>query len=328
MKHIGCSLLCVLALGSTALAQPDMARMFSPRMGNLKFDIAYDGRGYFDQGTSNAGEDMGWVDQDLRLSAPILQNETFEWSVYTGVGALTTSDDVHLPDTRERFPRALYDIRLGTVVRKKFENRWIVGGQFEIGSPSDRPFASIQETEVMANAFLQIPWMRGLSWLFMVNYSSNREFLQHVPIPGVALNYRPNRNLHVIAGVPFSMVRWRPEFADAFELSASYFMMRTVHAKISYDLLKQVKLYVGYDWENERYYRHDRYYDRHRLFSYEMRVKTGVRWEITEDIFVDAFGGYVFDRFWFEATDFDDRGRNRIDVSDGMFLGLRAGARF
>lgn len=320
--------LTILVSGGFAAAQPDMGQMLSPRMGNLKFDIAYDGSGYFKEGTSGFGREMGWVDNDVRFSAPLMQNETFEWSAYAGVGAMKTTGDAYLPDSWDRFPRALWDIRFGTVVRKKLENQWIIGGQLEVGSPSDKPFASLEETSVTANAFVQIPWMKGLSWVILMNYSSNREFLPHAPLPGVALNYRPDRNLHVIAGVPFSMVRWRPKFADAFELSASYFMMRTVHAKIGYDLMKNLQVYVGYDWDNERYFRHDRLYDHHRLFYYEMRLKTGVRWEISKDIYVDAFGGYAFDRFWFEASEFDDRDRNRIEISDGMFLGLRAGLRF
>lgn len=311
----------LLALACPAAAQPDLGRWFSPRMGQMKYEVKYTGEGYLEQGTSQPG-DLGFARQWLQVMGPILQDPNQEISANVGVGAVTSTGDAHLPDTRDRFPRVLYDTVVGTTWRRRLENGWIIGANMQVGSPSDKPFASVEEVSVQGNGFVQIPWREHLSWLVMVNYSNNREFLPNVPIPGVALNYQPSRNLHVIAGVPFSMVRWRPEAADAFELSASYMMIRTLRAKLGYDLLENVQLYAGFDWRNWRYFRHDRLYDHHRLFYYEKRVRMGVQWEINEDLSLDGYGGYSFDRFWFEGPGYDDRDRNRLDVSDGPFVGL------
>jgi hypothetical protein len=326
-RRICAILLGVLVLSTAAPAQID-PQNFLGRLGNKKYSIDYDFAGTFREGAEDQNTEVGWTQQEIRGLVPISQSDRHELSGWMKLGALDLCGDMRLPDSGEDFPNELYDVQLGVGGRYKLDNDWIVGGMFGFGSPSDKPFASVEEVTVNANLFLEMPFGKGKSWLFLLNYANNREFLPHVPLPGFAFNYRPDENLHVIAGAPFSMIRWRPASADAFELSASYFFLRTVHAKVSYEFMPDWKVYVGFDWQNDRWYRHDRYYDDDRLFLVEKRVNLGVRWDVSEDIYIDAFGGYGFNRFWFEGDGFDQDDRNRIDISDGMLAGLRAGVKF
>ena len=144
------------------------------------------------------------------------------------------------------------------MVRHKLENDWIIGGSFEVGSPSDEPYDSWEEVYVNASLFASVPWTQTMSWMFAINYNSNRQFCQHIPLPGIAWSYRPDRTLHVILGAPFSMVTYRPGWLEGLELSASYLLPRGVHAKIGYDVIKDLQIYVAFDWDQELFFRADR----------------------------------------------------------------------
>ena len=64
------------------------------------------------------------------------------------------------------------------------------GAGASVGSASDVPFHSIHETIFSAAARYEIPSKERNSWVFLLNYSNNRTFLNNVPLPGVALPMR------------------------------------------------------------------------------------------------------------------------------------------
>ena len=115
---------------------------------------------------------------------------------------------------------------------------------------------------------------------------------------------------------------------DKLTVSSAYLLPRTVHAKISYELVEGLSLYGGFDWQNQRWFRADRADDDDRLFYYEKKAAVGLRWEPVKNWTVDLQGGYGFDRFFFEGEEYDDRGDNRISLSDGFFIGVQTGMRF
>jgi hypothetical protein len=53
-----------------------------------------------------------------------------------------------------------------------------------------------------------------------------------------------------------------------------------------------------------------------------------VRWDITRNVFLEASGGYAFDRFWFEGQSYEDRDQNRINIDSGPIFMLRLSGRF
>jgi hypothetical protein len=131
----------------------------------------------------------------------------------------------------------------------------------------------------------------------------------------------PDRDFNLVAGIPFSMIRWRP--ADRWTVEGSFFIPRTAFAKLSYQLTDPLQLYAAFDWTNQRYFRHERRDDDDRLFYFQKRALAGARWQFDPDCFLDLSGGWAFDRFWFEGEDYGDRGDNRIDISDGPVMQMR-----
>jgi hypothetical protein len=322
-------LVCVVVLSLSAVSFGQIEPNFSPRLGQLKYTIDTRIVSQWREDTDQGDKKMGLTRYQLDGLVPITQDETFEWAAYTHLGALDVEGTPPvLNRSAGRFPDALYDIRLGTVMRKKLTNDWILGGNLDVGSPSDKPFGQIEDVAVQANLFLQVPWKYDITWVFMVNYASNRSYLPHAPLPGVAMVYSPSRNLRVIAGVPFSSVHWRPDGLDALEIEASYLMMRQVHAKIGYDVIKNLQVYVAYDFQNSRWHRHDRKDKDHRLWFYEQQVRGGIKWNIMKGMSLDVYAGYAFDRFWFEASSWDHRNYSRLNVDDGPIAGLQFRYRF
>jgi hypothetical protein len=321
--------LLMAVLLSSGPISADMAVNFSPRLGELKYTIDAGVVSHWRESTDQPDREMGFTRYDAKAFIPITQDDSFEWAAYMKYGAVDVEGTPPmLPTARDRFPDALYDITLGTALRKKLANNWILGGNLAVGSPSDRPFGQIEDVAVSGNAFLQMDWKHDISFVFMLNYASNRSYLPHAPLPGFAMIYSPSRNLRAIAGVPYSSIYWRPEGLEKLEVEASYLMMRQVHGRIGYDILKGLQVYAAYDFQNDRWYRHDRKNDDHRLWFYEQQVRMGVRWDIIEGMMLDVYGGYAFDRYWFEASSYDHRDYNRIDIDDGPILGLQFRYRF
>lgn len=318
-------MIAAVLLPVVAAAQSDFATFLSPRFGEQRVSVDYDVRAGFNEDVDGQDSRLHLVRHDFSLSVPLHQSDQDEWTLFAGVEALDIDSRARIPRTGAFLPGELWDVQVGTAYRRKLENDWIVGGSFALGSASDRPFASWQEWVVSFNGFLRIPHGERNAWVFLLNYSNNREFLRNIPIPGVAYYLSPDDSLRSLIGVPYSSVTWQP--IERLELEASYFIPRTIHAKVGYRLLDPLQAYISYDWDNQEFFRADRRDSDDRLFYYEQRVMAGVKWDITPQVWLDCGAGYAFDRYFFEGEDWDDRGKRRIEFDDGPMISLRLGMR-
>jgi hypothetical protein len=231
------------------------------------------------------------------VAFPLWQDATNEWSAGAHVRGEFFHTHALLPDTRESFPEELWHVRIGTTYRHQFANGWIGGGTVSVGSASDRPFASLHDLLIGGNAFLRVPQGTHNAWFFSLAYAPTSEL--PVPLPGVAYLAQPSERLLAAIGLPFYL-RYRPW--DTLTLEGSYMLLRTVHARATYRLVPPVRLFAGFDWENESYRLADRLHDKDRFFSYDKRATAGGQFTINRYMALDLTGGYVFDRFYFEGN--------------------------
>jgi hypothetical protein len=267
--------------------------------------------------------DLGMVRQDLGLGVPLWKDTENTLLANLGVRSELFQTDAVLPDSHQAFPGELWSIRLGALYAHQFDNGWSAGGGVSIGSASDKPFHSIQEMTLRLNAFLRIPSGEHNAWLFTLVYSPTSETA--FPIPGVAYLWRPTDDFRATIGLPLA-VWWRP--TPDLTLEATYMLIRTVHTRATYRLEPGLRLYAGYDWNNESFFLADRTDNQERLFYYEQRLTTGVQWDLTSCFTLDLSGGYAFDRFYFQGRQWSDNHHDRIDVGDGPFLSLRGALRW
>lgn len=313
----------VLAAPGPAWAQAEL--WLTPTLGKLMSRSEYGLTFYPEERVSGQPTDFAVTQHRLSLSAPLGQDARDEWSVAASLRLQEIDSLAVLPDTGERFPGELWDARFGVTYRHRFES-WIAGGNLTVGSASDEPFASEDELIVRATGFLRVPSGERHAWFFTLNYSNHQDLFAGLPVPGLAYVYVPSERLQAIVGVPFTSVRFSPLEKTTLELT--YAPIRRVRARATYQVFQPLRVYAGFDWDSEFHLRAGRGDDDDRLFYYEKRLTTGLRFDLRH-FGVEVAGGYAFDRFYFEGETYSDRRReNRIDVADGPFMTVRASARF
>ena len=318
----------VLAEGTT-LGQGELEALGRPLRGEQKAHFSFDSAVYGRQSVGGQQSDMSWSEYRLRGSVPITQNNDFEWLLGTNVAAKDIATSAILPDADAGFPECLWDVSLSSVTRTRLQEGHIVGTHVTVGSPSDRPFATGDEISVNATGSLRIPLsMMSTSpgdvyWLWTLNYSNDRDFLQHVPLPGFGVvSVQDTRDPHsdmLVLGVPFSMLSLGGDDNRDPVISISYLLFRDVHARLTLPVYDRVGIYVGFDWDSEAYFRHDREDSDDRLFYYEKRIAGGVKWRASDKLSLDISAGWAYDRFWFEGDNYSHRSQNQLRIDDGLF---------
>jgi hypothetical protein len=291
-------------------AQRGLSGWMSPTVGHVPF--VFPNEPVHGQPTT-----LGYTQQDFALSAPFWQDCRDEWSGSVHVRWEAFQTGAVLPDSGMPFPGDLWNVRLGTSYRHLFDNGWIGGANVSVGSASDQPFSTVNEMTAGVTAFLRVPQGEHNAWLFSLNYSTNSQVLNYVPIPGVAFFYAPAPWFQATIGFPFADVTYRPR--DDLTLQVSYALLTNIHARATYRLAPRWGVYGGFDWENENYFRAERTDDRARFFYYDKRLTAGVRFNLARGVSLDLHGGYVFDRFYFEGRQLSDSDHNRVSVGDGPY---------
>jgi len=314
-----------LGLPRSAAAQSELQTMLEPTFGKLIFRSDYRISFYPDQRVEQQPAQLGFTEHRVSLSVPLWQNSRDEWTVFANADLEDFRTRAVLPDTGTRFPGELWDVRFGTTYRHKLDNDWIAGGNVTVGSASDKPFSSTDELFVRAMGFLRVPQGERNAWIFSLLYASDSEFLGGIPIPGIAYQYSPSESLRVVIGVPFSSVEYRP--FEKLTLEASYFPLRKVRARATYEVFRPLRVWAGFDWANESHFRADRTEKDDKLYYYEKRLAGGIRFDLRH-AGVEVYGGRTFDRFYFEGDSYSERNRNRIDVHDGWFGVVRVSVRY
>ena len=218
----------------TALGQGGLEALGRPLRGEQKAHFSFDTAVYGGESVGGQQSDMSWTEYRLRGSVPITQNNDFEWLLGTNVAAKDIATTAVLPDADAGFPECLWDVSLSSVTRTRLQEGHIVGTHVTVGSPSDRPFATGDEISVNATGSLRIPLsMMSMSsgdvyWLLTLNYSNDRDFLQHIPLPGFGVvSVQDTRDPHsdiLVLGVPFSMLSLGEDYNRDPVIKVSYLL--------------------------------------------------------------------------------------------------------
>jgi len=308
----------LVALPASAFAQSEL--WLTSTLGQAMFRGDFRETYYPDQRVRGQGTELRIFESRLGLTSPLWQNSSDELTI-AGSARFQDLDtgDTHavLPATGVPLPAELWEIKFGPTYRHKFENGWIAGANLTVGSASDEPFASLDEVTVRATAFLRVPQGERNAWLFTLNYSNYSEYFAGLPIPGIDYIYSPSDRFTLVLGFPFNMLEWRP--LEKLTVQLVYQPVRTVKARLTYELFRPLRVYAGFDWDDDWYLRADRHVKSHRLFYYEKRLTGGIRFDLRHVGF-ELSGGYAFDRFYFEGESYKHRNENRIDVHNGPFV--------
>ncbi len=326
LKRAVLGLVAIACLTVSTQAQSDMMFWLDPSLDEFNLHAEYEGVFMLEDELDEFAGDLDMNQHDLRLAVPLYKDDDHFFAISSSLGYWDVDSDSPLPDTGAAFPGDLYDIDFALNYFHYFDNGWTAGGIFSAGSPSDEPFDSYDETELQFNGFLRIPHVDNNYWVFVLNWSNNREFINNVPIPGIGYWYQPSKDLFIMAGIPFAAVRWVP--VNDVTVRASYLPVRNIDAEIAYSVTDDIEVFGAFEWDNERFLIADRADDDDRLFYYEKNLEAGLRYKFSETASVQIGGGYSFDRFYFFGEDYDDRDEDRLDIEDGPFVRTQITMRF
>jgi len=316
----------ILLFALPALAAPRLEQWLSPQLGKLQNDFSYQGHYYAKSDLENQKADMGISGHAFKALTPLWQNPDNELALMAQAGYFNTDTQAILPDSGRKFPDDLWNLSAGFSYRHRSAGGWIWGGFVSLGSPSDKPFHSENETDASLTGFLRLPHGEKNAWLLLLNWTNNRDFLSGSPIPGLAYYYNPSPKFKAILGAPLLALRYRPLKQWAFSLY--YMYPRNVDARLTWQPIKRLRLYTGFDWTNQRFYLADRPHTENMLFYFQKRGFLGAGYELGGGLYLNLETGYSFDRLFFEGENYQDRHQERLDLENAWFASLKLGIRF
>jgi hypothetical protein len=273
--------------------------------------------------------DLGLTRHDFSISTPVHQTDRDEWSLTASLREESLDTDLTLPDgAGADAPGELWAVRFGGGYRHRFDNDWIAGLTARVGSASDEPFADADQVTGSASGMLRIPVRRRDAVILTLSFSNNTDFLNRIPIPGVAYLYWPNDRFRALVGFPFVDVMARP--TDRLRLDVYYRFLYTAEGRVTCRLAEALRAFAGYGLGNESYFLNESAGDDLRLFYTEQRGFGGLGVGLTESAEIEAGGGYAFDRSYSLSDERNfRRGRGpHVDVDSGPFASAAIRVRF
>jgi hypothetical protein len=259
------------------------------------------------------------------LGVPIYQNDrnAFSASVsytlfHTEISASTTPPPIS-------FSNDLHDIRMGVGYLHKFDKGRRMGIDIGLGSASDEPFRTYDEMTINSNAAYAFPSGKN-EWLFVLNFSNNRSFLNYIPLPGVVYRYRVSPRFTALLGMPVLGL-----FASPVDkLLLNVFILAPVRAKAqaTYFFLGPIRAFATINWGQQRFFRSNRTEKRDLFFYDDVRVDAGVVSPLGKGFSLEIAAGYAFFRSIFEGKSYFRRSSETFDLDETLHLRVALTYRF
>jgi hypothetical protein len=246
-------------------------------------------------------------------------------SVSEKAGRFHLTSPVTIAQTGLVVPENLWSVEAGGAYGRRLSQSRTFGVNMGIGSKSDRLFDSIHETTLRASANYRLPTDPGRAWLFFLTYSNNRNFLNNIPIPGVAYSIdSPKHHLKAILGLPFISLIYRP--APDLTESLAILGPRHLTAEIGYGV--KVQTYGRFELGSQEWLLANRENNRDQLFFDRKRLLAGVRLPLPHGLRLDASTGREYDRRFFENTSSSHRHVPAVELPSAWLLDAKIVWRF
>lgn len=275
--------------------------------------------------TSSGGADVSVLRQYISGGYPVWKESGDEVLLTFGARNSHFDTNLILPETLQPFPEDLWNISVGTMFLRRFENGGAGMISLNFGSASDKPFHSIDElTYGITAMYLRPARNERDKWQFLLLYSPVGNF--NFPVPGVAYQWNPSETFQMSIGLPLSLT-WR--IGERWLIEMSYVPVLTANAKAIYRWTDDCSFYGGFESFQETYLLADRANDEDRFVGFEQRLIGGMRWAAWSKCLVDCHAGYAFERYF--GTGQNQIGgslEDRVDLPSGAFVGANFIMRF
>lgn len=192
------------------------------------------------------------------------------------------------------------------------------------GSDSDRPFEDSRNNTINANGVYGFEPYDNSRWLFLLNYSNNRGFLDNIPLPAFAYMYKNSSGFMTILG-PIIMLRWF-EFPS---YSASIFITPgSASLDGAIGIMGPIQIYSGLRFGIESYMHHNRIEKDNRLYLQQTRTVMGISSPIARWLMAKLGVGYAFDQFLYEGESLFSPQGIKTRISNDVFVEAKLSANF
>lgn len=260
------------------------------------------------------------------LKVPLNRLSDKRWQFFHETRLEQTETNALLP-SRHSIPQNLWQSHFGLMHIRELEEGKTFAGSFSFGSSSDALFSQLKDTILQSTLAYKKPSSEDSGWLYMLNWSTGRSFLNYYPIPGFAYYFRPLESVRLTLGVPFFIFFWTP--FEKTVVNVTYFPLLNGQVKFSYFLFGPAHIYAQTKTGSENFLLKDRPSSKDRLFREEILSTVGVTMPLERSILADLHGGYSWERKYFLAH----RTRAEKDVGtvrfqNAFYAGLKLTAIF
>jgi hypothetical protein len=190
------------SLSTPTWAQEMFSDLLTPGVPRTSLDFnASTEPGMSGQKTSNPRQD-----QNFLLTLPLYQNQKNQYHFNWRWQHLHLGTDRTLADGSP-IPNELYRSQFSLAWKHHDDAESFWGLHASYGSASDHLFDSNQTSTLSITGFYSTSKDPTARWVWFVNYSNNRVFLNNLPIPGFAYVYRPSEDFFGIFGLPFAFIK-------------------------------------------------------------------------------------------------------------------------
>jgi hypothetical protein len=263
----------------------------------------------------------------LRTNIILSRDETDTWSLGARLGNFNVGDAPRIASLGYDIPTNLWDAEIGAAYSHRYADKKSASLNFSVGSASDKPFDRFQETVIQATASYRIPDGEMNSWVFFINFSNNRPFLNYIPLPGFAYAIvSPKSKVFAVLGLPFVIFDWKP--AQDWDIKASALGPTILMAQAGYHLSTSTRLYGEVNWNQILWLPSGRLDVADRLYYDEKRAVLGFEFPILDSLKADIAGGIAGGRRFVRGRSILSSSRQQVDLPTSAFANFKLTASF
>ncbi len=259
------------------------------------------------------------VDQQISATRVLSRNRERQWGAELGGGGFRIDETLVLPERDWAVTENLGELN-GSLSYTRFQGPMAFWGtKLKAGSASDHLFNSLAETTFEFTGIYSKPSGERSAWQFLFQYSNNRSFLNHVPLPGVAYSWTSfNKKWRGTVGFPLVLLSYHPD--EAWDIDVMWVGIVESRVRFQRRLAPWLKAYAGYERNPRLWQRANRDNNRNRLIYDAKAFSGGLRFFLGKRLEGEVGGGWAFDRRWLEARSVYDTDKPYQSLDNQPFM--------
>jgi hypothetical protein len=216
-------------------------------------------------------------------------------------------------------PPGLSEVTIGTDYLSQTARGNTLGITGAAGFKTDQLVKSIHDLAFETLVFYKTPsaTSQATGLVYMGQFSNNRNYLNWIPLPGIAYYSAWRDKVSYAIGVPYASFRFAP--VQEFRLEGSAQLFQSMRTQAVYSIESGEAFIVGFRWDHEGYLLSGRERRAERLIIEEKRVYGGFEAQIVRDFRVQIVAGILNGKKLSLRTSMFSDARSEIALEKALF---------